>query len=250
MKFPLCKIDKNRFDELKNKIITEFEQTGTLHLSEDVVAQYSIPLTIDGKMVEADIDIEAYDLIISEETYGYTKSAKIGMQLHKELKSTEVSIPGNIFYEKEFWAYLSLTIFKDVVKGLRSSLEEGKANADKISRFYFNSGKINRTCLLFIWAMIDLLNSAESFEISHTAFEFIDPVKAVFDCTMGRNPAILRAFVQGIINNNKDAKFKSDKYRSKVPANISCYASVNVIDSLEYDELVEVITEQQKEIIG
>ena len=41
-----------------------------------------------------------------------------------------------------------------------------------------------------------------------------------------------------------------DKFRSKVPSNISCYASVSMLDALEYVELVDVITEQQKAILS
>jgi hypothetical protein len=180
----------------------------------------------------------------------YTKLAKVGMALHNDFKLATVNIPRNVFYEKEFWAYLSLTHFKDVVKGLRASLKEGQISADKIKQFYFNAGTLSRTGLLFIWVMIDRLNSADNFDISHTAFEFVDPVKAILERTMSKNPMVLRAFVQGIINNGKDAKFKGKAFKSKMPSHISCYASVSVLDALEYDELVEVITEQQKAIIS
>ena len=61
---------------------------------------------------------------------------------------------------------------------------------------------------------------------------------------------IFEQYRTSIINNDKNSLFKSDKFRCKVPSNISCYASVSMLDALEYDELVDVITEQQAAIIG
>ena len=248
MKTIIKRIKKDCFDGFMDRTISKFEKTGELLLSEDLIEANSEPIFIGGQTVEIDIDIDKYKNIASEDTFGYSKFAKVGMELHKDFKSSEVEIPTNILYEKELWAYISLTSFKDVVKELRLK-DEGKITPNKIKQFYFNTGGVSRTGLLFLWVMVDRLNSEDEFDITNTAFEFIDPVKAILERTMSKNPSILRAFVQGIINNNKDSRFKSDKYRSKVPSNISCYASVNVLDVLDYNELVKVITEQQKAII-
>lgn len=250
MNIELRRIDKTRFDELMEKVLKDFESTGTLSFDNELIESYATPLTVNGYIAEMYLDVDKYQAIANEETYGYTKLAKVGMALHNDFKCASVNIPRNVFYEKEFWAYLSLTYFKDVVKGLRASLKEGQISADKIKQFYFNAGTLSRTGLLFIWVMVDRLNSADNFDVTHTAFEFVDPVKAILERTMSKNPMILRAFVQGIINNGKDAKFKSKTFKSKMPSHISCYASVSVLDALEYDELVEVITEQQKAIIS
>jgi hypothetical protein len=249
MEIKLCKIDKNRFDELKNVIVENFESTNKLDFTDDFIASYAVPLVVEGQYVTVNFDVEKYEAIAKEEGFGYTKFAKIGMQLHKDLQKATASIPRNVFYEKELWAYLSMTVFKNIVKDLRLK-DEDKITANKISQFYFNSGEISRTGLMFLLVMVDRLNSQDDFEITHTAFEFVDPVKAILERTMSKNPNIIRAFVQGIINNNKDSRFKSDKYRSKVPSNISCYASVNILDSLEYDELVYVITQEQQAVFA
>ena len=250
MNVKLRKIKKDHFDDLTKVIIGEFKSTGTLSFNDEIIESYSEPFIINGEQLEVEIDIDKYNSIVSEDVFGYTKMAKVGMELHKDLKLTNIQIPRNVFHEKEFWAYLSLTIFKDVVKGLRTSLEEDKVNEDKIKRFYFNTGGASRTGLLFVWVMIDQLDSADNFDITHTAFEFVDPVKAILERTMSRNPMILKAFVQGIINNDKNQKFKGKIFKSKMPSHISCYASVSVLDALEYDELVEVITEEQRAIIS
>ena len=245
----LSKIKKECFDELKNIIIDDFKSKGFLSLNDGLVEMYSAPLIINGKEVELEIDIDKYEKIVNEDTFVYTKMAKVGMELQKDFELASEYIPRNIYHDKEFWAYLSLTTFKNVVKGLRASLEEGKINADKIKQYYLNIGETSRTGLLFVWVMVDQLDSKGDFEIIHTAFEFIDPVKAILERTMSKNPKILRAFVEGIIRNGKNSKFKSKEFKSKMPSHISCYASVSVLDALEYSELVDVIAEQQKAII-
>lgn len=244
----LCRIKKDCFDKLQEYIITEFDATGTLSFNDDIIEENSEPVLVDGKQIELEIDINQYLDIAKEPTFGYTKFAKVGMELHKDFRSNTVALPRNLFYEKELWAHLSMTSFKEVIRELRLK-NSGKITENKIKQFYFNAGEISRTGLLFLWVMVDRLNSEEDFEITHTAFEFVDPVKAVLERTMSKNPNILRAFVQGIINSGKDSRFKSDKFRSKVPSHISCYASVRMLDALDYDELVAVITEQQKSII-
>ena len=249
MNIKLCKIKKELFDELRQIIVSDFLVSGEINFSDELVEKYAEPVIVNGKLIDLDLDIDKYIAIASENGFGYTKFAKIGMELHKDLKSEEVELPRNLFYEKEFWAYLSLTCFKELVKMLRLK-DDANVTENKIKQFYFNAGEISRTGLLFLWVMVDRLGSQNDFEITHTAFEFVDPVKAILERTMSKNPAMLRAFVQGIINNNKDSRFKSDKFRSKVPSHISCYASVSVLEALEYDELVNVITEQQKAIIA
>ena len=249
MVIKLQRIKKECFDELKNIIIEDFKSSGILSFNDELVEEYSAPLIINGKEVELEIDIVKYEKIVSEDAFVYTKMAKVGMELQKDFESATEYIPRNIYHEKEFWAYLSLTLFKDVVKGLRASLEEGKISADKIKQYYFNIGETSRTGLLFVWVMVDQLDSNGDFDIIHTAFEFVDPVKAILERTMSKNPQILRAFVEGIIRNGKNSKFKSKEFKSKMPSHISCYASVSVLDALEYSELVDVIAEQQKAII-
>lgn len=246
----LSRIKKDKFDDLVHLVLGEFEATGELTFDETVVEEYSEPILIDGRTVEFDIDLDKYQAIIDEDSFGYTKNAKVGMLLHKDLKSHIVEIPRNTFYDYEVWAYLSLTCFKEIVKRLR---EKGlkQITQKTLKQFYFNVGPIDRIGLMFLWCMVDRLDSENDYEITHTAFEFVDPVKNMLATTsLSKGTNILRAFVQGIINNDRDYRFKNDKFRSKVTSNISCYASVSMLEALNYEELVEVITQQQKAIIS
>ena len=249
MKITLRKIKKACFDDLRKVIVKNFETTGSLNFPEELIESNSETIVIDGKHIEMEIDLDKYLSIIKEPPPYNTRQAKVGMELYKDFKSANIQLPRYLFYEKEFWAYLSLTVFKDIVKGLRKVLDENQANSNNIMQYYFNTGKPTRTGLLFIWIMIDQLNG-DDFDVAHTAFEFVDPARQALEYTITKNPAIFSAFIKGIINNNKDSKFKNKQYWVRACAHISCYASVNILDVLEYDELVDAITEQQKSIIS
>lgn len=233
---------------VSDAVINDFKTNHILSFDINFIDEHAEDILINGNDCFVEIDINGYNEILSKDNYTYEKLAEIGMKLHKELKDIEgKSIPKYIFYEKEMWAYLSITAFADIVKRLR--LDDDKINENKISQFYFNNGSVSRTGLMFIWVMIDRLNSENNAEMSLTAFEFIDPVKAIFERTMSKNPIVLQAFVQGIINNNKNPKFKREGYRVKIPNHISCYAAVNYLDDYSYNELVMLITEQQKMLL-
>lgn len=250
MEITLKRIKKDSFDELLEHTLEIYAKKKELIIDEEYVQNCSEIVYVSGVEVKCSFELEQYNEIVSRDDKGYNKLADIGMLLHKELRTkASGNIPKNILYEKEIWAYLSLTIFKDIVKKLRLDDDE-KMNEDKIARFYFNVRGISRTGLFFLWCMIDRLESENNYKMSHVAFEFIDPVKAIFERTMSKNPKILQAFTQGIINNECDRRFKNKVFKLKVPNNISCLASITMLDSLDYDSLVNVITEQQKMILN
>ena len=109
MKVLLKKIKKDKFDELKNSIIEDFESTGTLSFPEELIESNSEPILIGGQQAEIEIDIDKYLSFINDPPPYSTRQAKVGMELYKDFKSASTSLPRNLFYEKEFWAYMSLT---------------------------------------------------------------------------------------------------------------------------------------------
>jgi len=203
MEITLKRIKKDSFDELLEHTLEIYAKKKELIIDEEYVQNCSEIVYVSGVEVKCSFELEQYNEIVSRDDKGYNKLADIGMLLHKELRTkASGNIPKNILYEKEIWAYLSLTIFKDIVKKLRLDDDE-KMNEDKIARFYFNVRGISRTGLFFLWCMIDRLESENNYKMSHVAFEFIDPVKAIFERTMSKNPKILQAFTQGILSRSK-----------------------------------------------
>ena len=253
MEVVLKRISKDAWDELMQSVTSEFERTQKIAIDDVAVENAAEIVCINGEAIKIDIDVEKYKKIANTDAFIYEKRTDLGMLLCNDLKMKDgQALPYNILNEKEVWAYLSLTVFKDVVKAL-SLADEEKISVDKIRRFYFNKyttqSNKSRIGLLFVWNMVATLDTNDRNFIL-TAFKFIDPVKAIYERAMGKNKIIVKAFVQGIINNNCDKRLRNDRYRSRIPSHISCYSCVNILDVYSYDELVENITEQIKTILN
>lgn len=249
MELLLKRIKRTEFDDLMKLVIERFEENGNIELSDEELEKVSESVLIDGKHIKFDYDIGEYMKIVDSEEYTYNKLAKIGMKLHKDSKDIDgVVIPTNVLYEKEVWTYVSFKAFKEVIKKLRLD-DEAKMTSKKIEQYFFNVRTRSRTGLLFIWTIIDMLQSENDEMISEVAFHFIDPVKAIYERVISRNPIVLRAFVDAIIKNDCDLRIASPKYRSKVPKNINCFARISMIDTYEYNELVNTIAIHIKDIL-
>lgn len=250
MNVVLKRIRRTSFDNVKKIVLENFNSTHSIELDGDILEKNSENVLVTGKTITISYSLEKYVEIVNSNMKTYEKLAEIGMLLHSETKDINgTSIPKNIFYEPEVWAYLSFKVFFDVVKSLRLD-DDDKITEDKIERFFFNTkNKRSRTGLLFVWSMIDLLDSESNKQVSTVAFHFIDPVKAVYERAMSRNSIVLKAYVEAIINNDCDARIKNKKYKLKIPNNISCFARINILDAYGYEELVNVMTEQIKELL-
>lgn len=245
----LKRISKDAWDGLMQSITLEFERTKEVVIDEVAVENAAIPILISGEKVVVDINPSKYVQILESDTYKYEKLAKLGIELHKDFRlSNGAPIAANIMYEKELWAYLSMTVLKEVAILLFPGKGESD-DGDLIKRFIFNTNKPSRTGLLYVWTFSDMLDSTD-YSFCKVAFKFKDPVNALYERAMSRNPVLLKAFVQGIINNDADGRIGNKKYKSKIPSHISCYSCVNILDVYSYDELVENITEQIKTILS
>ena len=60
MLIKLCKIKKDKFDELKKIVVDSFEATGELTFEESLIESASEPICINGHQVEAEIDLDKY----------------------------------------------------------------------------------------------------------------------------------------------------------------------------------------------
>ena len=116
MKIKLYRIKKEKYDDLLQLVVNNFNQSGNLVFDVEIVQSYSEPIIIEGENIEVDIDIDKYAKMASESEFGYTKFAKIGMCLHKDFNSEKLNIPRNIFYEKEFKA-LGANVYVTTVDG-------------------------------------------------------------------------------------------------------------------------------------
>ena len=255
MQIELKRIKKTEYDDLKKSVLDHFNSTKEIYLSEETLEKSSESVLVDGNKVWIEYSVCEYETVVNEDNPNYIKLAKLGMLLHRESKDISgKKIPESIWYEKEVWSYLSFKVFKDVLKKLKLE-DDDKITPDRIERVYFNARSssrsgMSRTGLLFLWSMIDILESEDDYDFSKTAFHFVDPVKAVYERDMSKNHIVLRAFVQAIINNNCDDRIKNKYNRTRVPNNISCMARMNVLDAYEYNELVRVLTDKVTELLS
>lgn len=245
MEVKLKKVKRNCFDEFYSKCIDSFVRGIDPFFDEQELENISDPIVINGKEVTINIDFDSYLSVIKSPDSQAHKKAKVSYKLAKDFESFDgEKIPVNILYDKYLWTYLNLKYFSCLIDEL--FFEDEKNKMSRFDRYYFNiqDGFFDRLGLWFLWYFGYVLDAKESRII--TAFEFIDPVKAVFERNMAKNYKVIRAFVDAIEVNNKDSKLKAKYNRTVIPKAYNAMASVTVLDSIEYEELVKVTADFQR----
>lgn len=266
MKIELRKISTSRYNDLFNNINVNVDfymnsEKTDIHIYDDVCTLEEISEPIgNGEKIE--IEIPEEDLKFLSTVLKWKENYLVGKLLHKKLQQYEYKFYG-VFYERGFWAYIChLPIFRKYIKNryftgiTEESDDEDNENEDivkKIERFFLCKGTASRTGIMFNWMLTDsLYDKYKMYELSEVGFSFIDSVKAIYERSFHMNKRIVKAFVQGIINNNRSAAFKDTKtnYRSIIPTHISNIAALNSLDSYDdYKDLVNKITLEQSNII-
>ncbi len=253
MLIELKEIKSDKTGELLDRCISDYEQYQSITVTKDELDEISDYITYNNNQLTVDLDIERYQEIVDSNLQQYEKKAQLCYLIFKEFKDINgYMLPFNIAFKEEVWTYLNLAYFRDMIMKLLFDDDEDKYYNSRIKRYYFNYGnisKIDRTSFRFFWYFAYALDG--DLERLMIAWEFIDPVKSVFERTIARNPRIIKAYVDSIKNNNCDTRFKSDKYRKLIPKNFNSYAAITMLDSIEeYDELVDVVSALQKELLN
>ena len=266
MKIELRKISTSRYNDLLNNINVNLDfymnsEKMDIHIYDDICTLEEISEPINnGEKIE--IEISEEDLKFLSTILKWKENYLVGKLLHKKLQQYEYKYYG-VFYERGFWAYICHhPMFRKYIKNryfsgtVEESEDEDDRNEDvmkKIERFFLCKGTPSRTGVMFNWMLTDsLYDKYKMYELSEVGFSFIDSVKAIYERSFHMNKRIVKAFVQGIINNNRSAAFKDTKtnYRSIIPTHISNIAALNSLDSYDsYNDLVQKITLEQKHII-
>lgn len=222
------------------------------------IEELSIPISSS-----AFINLEENELSVHLNKEKWKQNYEIGKIFYKKLNAYNEYI-GDISH-KNFWAYIThCSIIKNYIidryfnKTNINTEEEDSAQltiVQKVERYFFGERQITRTGIIFNWALTNCLYYKDIGNVSDdlclTAFSYIDSVKAIYERNFKKNPLIVKAFVQGIIKNNRSIAFKDQKfkYRSKIPTHISNIAAINFFDAYTYAELVQKITDEQKILI-
>lgn len=247
MKIQLKKVKDDEVGLLVERCINDYENTHKLTVTLEELNKISDNIKIGSEIIIVNIEIEEYNAIIYSNDSQYIKKSLLSKKLYDDFKTTVngTKIPYNIMLIKEMWAYLSLGYFKDSIMYLLFDEDFDKYYESRISRYYFSLGsKIDRTGFQFLWCIGEKLDG--DYNLLKVAHEFIDPVKAVFERSMAKNSKVLKAFVEGIIVNNCDKRFKNTNYRKFIPYNFNSYAAITMLDAFDYDNLVKEIAKLQK----
>jgi hypothetical protein len=250
-KIQLYKISESKFDELSLNI------TLNQYLSSDFSRFLSLNSgfleQLPGSNPSIEIDINEYFEVAKKNMDLKEKNKKIAMYLHRDINRSGLN--RSIFLDKELWAYINMAIFPKVINEMYQFhlVKDKEQLFDRLKRYILNDtsiSQISRSGFRFLWQLADTLYYEEKYDLLNVAFDFIDPVQKLLERKMGNNPPIVRAFVQGIINNNYDRRFTNKDLRNKIPTHLSNFAQINIIDRLSYDDLVKLITKEQKLILG
>ncbi len=254
---------------LKKVVELEFLKSNINQNIEFYLNEEKNDLIIDGKTVTIDdisepiMDNAKIDLSDDEFTKflnreKWKQNYDIGKLLYKKLvKFSEIS--GDLL-DESFWVYITHIpcVKKYIIRRYFNSVNEEDEQTmkiiDKIKRYFFGkSTHITRTGIIFNWQLTNCLYykdvGEKSDELCNVAFSYIDSVKAIFERSFRKNPIIVKAFVEGIIRNNRSRAFTNAKYRTLIPTHISNVAALNCFDAYTYRELVEKITYEQKILI-
>lgn len=266
MKIELRKINFSRLNDLFNNINNNLEfymdcNKTELKIYDETYSLEDIsePIILNEKI---EIEFSEEDLSFDNSLLKWKENFLIGKLIHKKLSALEQKFYG-LFYERSFWVYLCHhSLFRKYIKNRYFTSatvgtdDEDELNEDlikKIERFYLCKGTISRSGIMFNWMLTDsLFDKNKNYDLAEVGFSFIDSVKAIYERSFHKNKRIIKAFVQGIINNNKSAAFKDSKsnFRSIIPTHISNIAALNCLDSYDsYNELVNKVTLEQKHII-
>lgn len=256
MKIALRKISLKYYSDLINNIPLNSKfyncETDDLYINGEKVTLDDISEPINqSQLLLIDIDEGDFDF---GSMMRWKENYSVGKYMYRKL-STYLSKYFGDFNEKYFWAYLCHTpIIRRYIKNRyfdskddEDDVEVNELPTNKIARFYFANGTPSRTGIMFNWLLTcSTYDYEKSFELCEVAFSFIDSVKAIYERSFHKNKYIVRAFVQGIVNNGRSNGFKDSNYRTLIPTHISNIAAINSLDSYTYyPDLVNKITKEQ-----
>lgn len=259
IKLKRIKYMDNEYANLKERILSDYEKKGQISVSEEEIDNVSEDIIWKDKCIYIDVDMDSINEIAKSEMPNNQKNAAYATLFQNIFNNEELNLPTNLVYDRYLWTYLNLTFFKKAIyiiyfeKDVQNCNKKGEdLKRDKVERYYFNEcdpSKLDRTGFRFNWYMGEILDAKNHEERCKTAFEFIDSVKAIGERTLSNNYDVLNAYVDAIIKNNKNSKFKDKELRKVIPAHINCCAAVLMYDAYEYDELVDIIADEQMAVI-
>jgi len=262
MRFNIRKLRSENLSLLNhNSTLELFEKLG---FPEENSPEFeSITEKINGNDYTLEIDIDNYIKIAKQEVYTKDANKQISYLLYKDLK--KLSIPKFVFYESEFWSFLNMYVFKDLIKYLYFEKKQKDTDVededkklsklDKYKRYFFNLvpfSNISRTGIWFLWHVGSKIGESSSNELFSIAFDYIDPVKAMIERNQGKNNKILICWLKVLLSLDEHYKVKirSKKFKSAIPTHLNNLSVIFAPESLEEKNMIERMKKEVIEIIN
>ena len=241
MKYTLKRISTGRYDEFNEKVLSMLPNISALKINENL-SDFVEEIYINEKTLEFDIDIDKINSFLrSDDDFSYSVPMQVAdIKIAKYLYSVltlESSIPTQLLYEKEVWAYLNCFVFMDLVLNRYFRFDGDMNNTKRVLRVILSDwNAIDRTGLRWLWSLADATyNSYYQFSLTETAIRFVDPSKALYERSLGLNRIVFKAFVRAIQLLKFDWRIKSEKYRSILVTHIRNLATLKIYE--KYDSV-------------
>ncbi len=256
MEIILKRVTYGKYDEFKDKFLEDVANSSAEYIIKNY-DNYLEEITINGQIITFDLDVVGAKEIIDNEFSINNKNPMeiIDIKLSKlfyESLSINANIPSYLLYEREVWTYLNCFVLFDLVKKRFFSEEKSIEERGRIERaFLCNDSTIDRTGFRWLWALAEATYDPNlEFSLTETARQFIDPVKAIYERTMGLNRNVFKAYIRSIQLLDCDMRIKNSKYRSILPTHIRNLATMKIYESIDdLEELALIFSVDIKEFL-
>lgn len=156
-----------------------------------------------------------------------------------------------ILMDERFWVWLSHTKYYTYMTerwGMDSKNNRGRV----LNRYFFNSSPERRHALAHLLWFAEMTydkNRSDQYELTRVAFEYADPSSYIFERNIGRNPKVIKAAMQVILENEENPNIKKRSFHLKYAKEVNSIAAVLLLDEVPFDELVTLLSEVLKKYI-
>ncbi len=215
---------------------------------------------IDGKLINVYIEVDKYLEIARQEQFTKDANKKLAILLFNDLK--KLNLPKYVFYQREFWSYMNIFVFKDIIKYLYfdkkfKETEDEKdqdSKLNKYKRYFLNDvsiSRISRSGFWFLWHMANKVYLPNEPNLINIAFDFITPVSAMIERNQGKNNDVLLSWLRVIsmLDEKYKSKINSPDFKFVIPTHLNNLSVIFSLESLNETLMVETIKKEVIEFI-
>ncbi len=259
MNFNIKRIKRESLTELATNLTLENYEKLEFFNKDSNEAELSTE-DINGKTINIDIEVDKYLEIAKQDQFTKDANKKLAILLFNDLK--KLNLPKFVFYQQEFWSYMNIFIFKDVIKYLyfdkkfkeTEDEKEQDSKLNKYKRYFLNDvsiTRISRSGFWFLWHMANKVYLPNEPNLINIAFDFITPVSAMIERNQGKNNDVLLSWLRVIsmLDEKYKSKINSPDFKFAIPTHLNNLSVIFSLESLNETLMVETIKREVIEFI-